>query len=325
MTPTSEYLGADRVAAAFRAIYAARRTGVLRLRRDGGACAIAFSGGHVTHAEAGRGQLRLAERMAARGLLTRDEYRRGVEQALAQGTRVGTALVSLGVVDEDGLRQALALHAKEIVSELLVWTEGTIKFEPRDASGGPYDQPLALSNAQLIAEASRAISDPDVFAAALERDARVGPARDPLLRLQLLRWPPAERLVVEAVGAGDRTVAEILAYAPLPSSQTERILATLHWAGVLELEATIAERPPFERELPRRDAVLEMFRGLRAVADRGLLGVEADATDAEIELGFLRVAGSFHPDGQHTRELSDLGEQLEAIFTRAASARDLLA
>ena len=324
MKLSSEYLEPGRVPAAFKALYSGRRTGVLRFRRDGTSCGVSFVGGHVSHAEAGRGQLRLAERMAARGLLSREDRKRGVERAIRDGRRVGETLVELGVIDTAALRQAMALHAKEIVAELLAWTEGSIVFEPRDRTGGRYEQPLAVSTAQLVVDASRVITDPDVFTAGLDREMGIAAAREPLLRLQRLRWSPADRFVLECVSGGSRTVEEIIRDVPLPRSEAERIVATFLWIGVLEPAQGEPASPPFEREAPSRSEVLAIFEALSSMDDFAVLGLAEEATDSEIEEGYARVASRFHPDAQHDTELADLGKMLEAIFVRAAAAYEAL-
>ena len=321
---SSEYLAPGRVPAAFKAMYSGRRTGVLRFRRDGTSCGVSFIGGHVSQAEAGRGQLRLAERMAARGLLSRQDRKRGAERAIQDGRRVGETLVGLGVIDVATLRQAMALHAKEIVAELLAWTEGSIVFEPRDRTGDRYEQPLALSTAQLVVDASRVITDHDVFCAGLDHEMRTAVAREPLLRMQRLRWSPADRFVLECVSGGSRTVEEIIREVPLPRSEAERIVSTLLWVGVLEPAQGEPASPPFEREIPSMSEVLGSFEALSSKDDLAVLGLAEEATDSEIEASYQRVASRFHPDAQHGTELEQLGEMLEAIFLRAEAAYEAL-
>jgi len=324
MKPSSGYPEPGRVPAVFKAMYSGRRTGVLRFRRDGTSCGVSFVGGHVAHAEAGRGQLRLAERMAARGLLSREDRKRAAERAIRDGRRMGETLVGLGVIDMAALRQAMALHAKEIVAELLAWTEGSIIFEPRDRIGGRYEQPLAVSTAQLVVDASRLITDQDVFRAGLDCEMRIAVAREPLLRMQRLRWAPADRFVLESVSGGSPTIAEIIRDVPLPVSEAERIVSTLLWIGVLEAAQDEPASPPFEREIPSRSQVLGVFEALSSKDDFAVLGLSEEATDSEIEEGYARVASRFHPDAQHDADLADLGEMLEAIFCRAEAAYEAL-
>ena len=324
MKTSPGYLGPGRVPAIFKAMYSGRRTGVLRFRRDGTSCGVSFVGGHVVHAEAGRGQLRLAERMAARGLLSREDRKRGAEQAIRDGRRMGETLVGLGVIDMATLRQAMALHATEIVAELLAWTEGSIIFEPRDRTGGRYEQPLAVSTAQLVVDASRLITDQDVFRAGLDGEMRISVAREPLLRMQRLRWSPADRFVLEWISGGSPTIEEIIRDVPLPVSEAERIVSTLLWIGVLEAAQDEPASPPFEREISTRSQVLGVFEALSAKDDSAVLGLAEEATDSDIEEAYASVASRFHPDAQHDAELDDLGETLEAIFIRAEAAYEAL-
>lgn len=324
MSFSSGYLEPGRVPASFKAMYAGRRTGVLRFRRDGTSCGVSFIGGHVSHVEAGRGQLRLAERMAARGLLSRDDRKRGTERALRDGRRVGETLVGLGLIDQEALRHAMVLHAKEIVAELLAWTEGNITFEPRDRVGGRYEQPLALSTAQLVVDASRVITDHDVFGASLDRDLPIAIAKQPLLRMQRLRWSPADRFVLDCVSGGRRSIAEVVRDVPLPATEAERIVSTLLWIGVLEPARAEIERPPFEREIPSKAEVLEFHAELGAKDHFRVLGLAKGATETEVAQAYARVASRFHPDAQHDVELEDLGEELEAIFERAEEAFEAL-
>ena len=51
-----------------------------------------------------------------------------------------------------------------------------------------------------------------------------------------------------------------------------------------------------------------------------MLGIERSATEQQVKEAYFRLAKRFHPDAHHDATLSDLRDQLEAVFIRLGEA-----
>jgi tetratricopeptide (TPR) repeat protein len=74
----------------------------------------------------------------------------------------------------------------------------------------------------------------------------------------------------------------------------------------------------------RRLEILEAHDGLGFRTHFQVLGVERDATEAQVREAYFRLAKRFHPDVHHDEALSDLRDELEEIFTRLGEAYEVL-
>jgi hypothetical protein len=75
---------------------------------------------------------------------------------------------------------------------------------------------------------------------------------------------------------------------------------------------------------PRRLEVLEAHQGLKTKNHFAVLGLTRDATEAQVKEAYFRLAKRFHPDVHHSAGLSDLREQIEAVFIRLGLAYEVL-
>jgi hypothetical protein len=82
---------------------------------------------------------------------------------------------------------------------------------------------------------------------------------------------------------------------------------------------------PATREVdPRRKEILEAYAGLETRTHFELLGIATEATEAQVQEAYFRLAKRCHPDAHHDPALSDLREKLEAVFSRLGEAYEVL-
>jgi tetratricopeptide (TPR) repeat protein len=74
----------------------------------------------------------------------------------------------------------------------------------------------------------------------------------------------------------------------------------------------------------RRIEILEAYAGLEAGTHYQILGIERDATEAQVKEAYFRMAKRFHPDVHHDEALQDLRDKLEAVFIRLGEAYEVL-
>ena len=121
----------------------------------------------------------------------------------------------MGALTSERLEDALALHIRDIVARVFAWTEGTYEFEAEPEAATP-ELTLKLSTGELILEAVRQVSDPDVVRYALgDLDRLLGLSSDPLLRFQKVALSPTDGFVLSRVD-GTLSAREVMQMIPLP-------------------------------------------------------------------------------------------------------------
>lgn len=74
----------------------------------------------------------------------------------------------------------------------------------------------------------------------------------------------------------------------------------------------------------RRQEIVDAYGGLKTRTFFEMLGIERSATEQQVKEAYFRLAKRFHPDAHHDATLSDLVDQLEAVFIRLGEAYETL-
>jgi curved DNA-binding protein CbpA len=237
-----------------RSLYVGRRSGMLRLKRGEEEQSLRFRGGTIVNAHTNVVADRLGEMLVRRGLLSQADLERATEIVVRDRRRLGAVLAELGLLDTNGLEDAIALHVHEMLARLFAWPDGSYVFtdEASQPSGGEVT--LKLSTGELILEAVRAVKDPDVVRYALgDLDRLLQLSNDPLLRFQTLTLSPTDGFVLSRVD-GSTSAHELLQMIPLPAEETQRSLFGLLSTGVVEYgekkRKEAAAASPLPREPP---------------------------------------------------------------------------
>jgi curved DNA-binding protein CbpA len=222
--------------AVLRELYVGRKTGTLHCETGGERRSVRLHRGTIINAEASVAEDHLGEMLVRRGLLTADDLLRATEIVVREKRKLGQVFIDLGLLDRDGLEDAIALQAREILTKVFTWNEGTYEFVERPE--GPIDGELTLklSTGELILEAVRAIQDPDVIRYALgDIGQTLVLSNDPLLRFQKLTLSPTDGFVLSRVD-GTLSVREIVQMIPLPAEETRKSLFGLLCTGIIEVK-----------------------------------------------------------------------------------------
>ena len=224
-----------------RQIYVGRRNGLLHLVKGQERQSLRFRRGHIVNATTNVVAERLGEMLVRRGMLSPADLERATETVLRERKRLGLVLSELGLIDTNGLEDAIALHVHEMLAKVFSWDEGSYSFEEENDAPGA-ELTLKLTTGELILEAVQAVKDPDVVRYSLgDRDRVLRLSTDPLLRFQKLTLAPADGYVLSRVD-GVTTAHEIVQMIPLPAEVVERSLLALLSTGVIEY-AEGARRP----------------------------------------------------------------------------------
>ncbi len=231
-----------------RSLYVERRSGMLRLVRGEEEQSLRFHGGHIVNAQTSIKTERLGEMLVRRGLLSAPDLVRSTEIVMREKRRLGAVLAELGLLDRNGLEDAIAFHVHEMLARLFAWPDGRFSFEDEPEETSREEVTLKLSTGELILEAVRAVKDPDVVRYALgDIDGVLALSSDPLLRFQKLTLSPADGFVLSRID-GVASAREILQMIPLPAEETQKSLFGLLSTGVIAYTGEKRRK----REPPRR-------------------------------------------------------------------------
>ncbi len=346
------------IAGILRELYVGRKSGLLHFTKEGERRSVRLYKGNIIHADTNVKEERLGETLVRRGLLSASDLKRATGFVLRDKRRLGEVLQEMGVLDKDQLEDALALQVREILPKVFAWSDGEYAFEPDSSEvPGDHDATLKLSTGEIILEAVRSVSDPDVVRYALgDIDRVLGLSSDPLLRFQKVTLSPADGFVLSRVD-GTMSAREIIQMNTAPAEETARSLHGLLCTGILEYlpvppkvapkadprrpaPAPVAPPPPaahlevaleavpaakVERgEDTRRREILDAYETLRSKNHFEVLGIPRGSNEGQIKEAYFRLAKRFHPDAHHDPALADLADKLEAVFIRLGEAYELL-
>jgi tetratricopeptide (TPR) repeat protein len=207
-----------------------------------------FRTGHIVHGDTNVREEWLGEVLVRQGLISREDLKRATGFVLRDGKRLGQVLVETNLLDKSQLEDALAIHVRELLLKVFLWTEGTYGFEETEADqAAEGDLTLKLSTGEMILEAVRRVSDPDVVRYALgDIDRVLGLSSDPLLRFQRIALSPVDGFVLSRID-GTLSAREIIQLAAVPAEEAQRSLFGLLCTGVVEYLPV----PPKPRPAPQ--------------------------------------------------------------------------
>ncbi|HEX8150311.1 MAG TPA: DUF4388 domain-containing protein [Pyrinomonadaceae bacterium] len=338
-----------------REISDARLSGALRLERERAKAVVYFDGGEVAAAVSNARALRLVEVLRRSGAVDAGRLYAAVGERMSD-EQAGAALLHSGVLDESGLKRLQERQSKEVLGEVLHWTDGEWMFDPRVRLAGA--QVLRLDVSGLLAESARNLPR-GLVAARMRDDAQtVAPAEGLEEKLSSgLRLLPAEAFVMSRVYAPAR-LGEVVAVSGLPEQETRHAVYVLALGGLLTrtggprilptealklaeqqraAAAVVAaapaaapetQRPTDERpaaaEPDRRGTAEELFALARGATHYEVLGVARSASADEVKRAYYSHARRLHPDLLRRDADEETRQRIDAAFARVAQAYDTL-
>src|SRR5215207_4756469 len=213
-----------------REISDARLSGALRLEHERAKAAVYFDGGEVAAAVSNVRALRLVEVLRRSGAVDAGRLFAAVGERMSD-EQAGVELVSSGVLDESGLKRLQERQSREVLGEVLRWTDGEWHFDPRVRLAGTSKARPEVSG--LLAESARGLP-PQLIAARMREDAQtITPAEGFEEKMSSgLRLLPVEAFVMSRIYA-PTTLSEIVAVSGLPEEETRRAVYVLALGGLL--------------------------------------------------------------------------------------------
>ena len=336
-----------------REISDARLSGALRLEHERAKAAVYFDDGQVAAAVSNARALRLVEVLRRSGVVDASRIYAAVSERMSD-ERAGAALLQSGVLDESGLGRLQERQSKEVLGEVLCWTEGEWSFDPRVRLAGAYTARMDVSG--LLAESARNLP-PGMVAARMRSDAQmIAPAEGFEEKMSSgLRLLPAEAFVMSRVYAPTR-LGEVIAVSGLPEKETRCAIYVLALGGLLTrtggsrilpaealtiaaqqraAAAVAAEAPAPESPLKTGErqaqaepethgTVEELLARATGATHYEVLGVARSASADDVKRVYYSHARRLHPDRFRRDADEETRQRIDAAFARIAQAYDTL-
>lgn len=338
-------------------------TGTLELSRDKVRKRITWSEGVPVLADSNRPNEDLCTQLVDADRLGPAQARRVAEHMEAKGVGEGAALLALALLDPKELVVALREQLRRRLVECFAWPAGSYALTPSEAAASETEA-LRVDPIEILHDGLTTHWSPErtlqELAPQLERYPTPGP-RFAALAGRLRRSPEVEALV-NGIDAG-RPFGEAVHRAPGPAALAAAwVLAETGALSFSDrpVEDGDAPEPPAEAapafdieievsgraaEEAADEVVLEdagAAQGLspeaeemrKEVLDRHgrldemdhyeVLGIAADAADAEVKKAYFGLAKRFHPDALSRAGLSEIHREANELFGRIAQAYQTL-
>jgi hypothetical protein len=272
----------------FSLIQLSKKTGVLRIAREGCEGSIWFRDGEVFFATSDWRRELLGQRLVSEGKITPNALERALATRKAEpvdGRRLGTILVDEGYLVPSTLETFVQEQIQDTIFDLMRWDDGAFHFEPLTEIPSDEDIGLSVSVENIVMEGSRRLDE-------WNRIRRKIPSMDMVFRMSTapgqgtfeISLKPAEWKLLLALD-GARSVAELAEETRRTDFEVARALYGLHSAGLLELAAdedAEAAREHRKTRAARLDAARESGRRrahAAAHADAGSSAAQAAADE----------------------------------------------
>jgi len=320
-------------------VYSARMSGALLLARGTIKKIVNFDEGYPVSVRSNMlseclGQILLEQRLISEEALE-DSLRRMKETHKHQGE----VLVAMGALSPYNLSRALMLQMEAKLLGIFSWTSGDFMFKKGLSH---QDAPMRLERtpSALILEGIRRHYDAERINSVLEplSGKFLTPNPDPRRRLQDITSDANERRFIDGLD-GTVKLEVALASSPIPIDHARLLLVAMSEAGMITpSQAPLRGQKDEIRRTPRpvdlgsasvptgersREELAAMSAVMRAQDHFEVLGVEREATPAEIADAYHGLARDFHPDLFRLRsdEVRDVARQ---IFERLQQAFEVL-
>lgn len=218
-----------------------RKSGTLQIESKRVRKWLSFRDGHIVGCYSDDPPERLGQFLLARGKITEDQLRVGLEKQESEKKHLGKVLTEMGALKMEEITPLLEAKAEETIYSLFEWTEAVFRFHQtisQHANIFPVDlrvEDVLLRGLQRFDEVERirtVFNDPGIVL----RHTQTSPPAGVLANRMA-------RLLYEAVN-GERTVAEILLHIHGSEFLVTKFLFQLHRNGFLEIIGTKPTRTP---------------------------------------------------------------------------------
>jgi CheY-like chemotaxis protein/tetratricopeptide (TPR) repeat protein len=335
-----------------RRLYEQKATGSLLLLRDAAKKdatkkIVTFVDGYPTSVKSNVLAECLGQILVDRKLITDKALSDSLARMKTEKRQQGQILVEMGALSPHNLQRALIEQVETKLLEVFEWPDGKFMFKEGDTGESLGARRLERPPAALILEGIRRHYDEARQRAVLDAyvNQPVALSPDPVLRLQDVTTDPAVLAYINSID-GNESIDEILARAPIARAEARLLLVALAEAGMITHaegpsarrrgtpgmagftlsppQGVVAAVAPPQTSGPLSGGQLSMVAETVRTQDFfWSLGIERDATTADIDRAYDAHARTFHPD--RYRHSSDEDRKMaQEIFERLGEAHRTL-
>lgn len=235
----------------------ARKTGTLKIERNGERAQLGFREGKLVHATVNGQGGQLAAALRQSGMITEEQARTIRSRAGGRSDKeLGLLLVNAGYVSQKDILKSVRSYILNSVYPLFTWTEGSFRFE----SGPPKDDgaitvPIDLEN--VIMQGTRRLEQWEKLREELpDLDVSLKFADRPRASLRDINLNVEEWRVISFINPRN-TIRQIAQYNNLSEFQIRKIVYGLLQAGLVEILRPELEEEPQRPEATRKKAKKE--------------------------------------------------------------------
>lgn len=322
-------------------LYAERATGSLLLLREPVKKIASFADGYPVSVRSNVPSETLGQILREKRLISADVLAESVQRMQKEKRQQGQILVEMGALSPFNLERALVEQVEAKLFEVFSWPDGKYMFrpgEPPPAHAVRLERPPAA----LILEGIRRHYHESRRDAVLARYAGhvVALSSDPWLRLQEMTSDLRELAFIRSID-GARPLEAVLSRAEISTEKAKLLMVALSEAGMIEkVESTSRRKAPQPSSTPSAPAIpapvppatsvplgsaqLSMMLQTARTQDYfWVLGVEREATSADIDRAFEGLARNFHPDRYRLAPDEDR-RMAQELFERLTEAHETL-
>ncbi len=232
-------------------IYYQRKTGVLTVEAGFDRVRILFYEGNIVFVESSRRtESRMGILLLKKGLIKEKDLEAALAQQKATGAKLGNALVKMGAISGDSLRDTLVQQFTELISYLFTWRQGRYEFKPQ---GIPVDKdiPISLDTQHILMEGLRILDEWSAVEGKITLESVFTKTQAPPVELD-----ETGKQVYDLVD-GENDVSAIAGISGIDSFRISKTLLELYEKGVVEKKATgkksepaLSKAAPKDRRLP---------------------------------------------------------------------------
>ena len=259
----------------FRLFSRSQKTGRLDVVRRAGRGHVYFRAGGIYFATSSLTRAPLGRKLISLGLLTERQLMEALDLHAETGQRVGDVLMAMEAISRPQLEDALRSQIEDAIFDLMRWDRGEFSWQPDVAVATEITLNLTVEN--LIMEASRRLDELELIQDQIPSPEAimVMAPEAPRTGARITIAPEEWRVLV--LVDGRRTVAEVASMSNIEAESAFKVLHGLARAGLIELATPRGLAHMNRGLLPDADASSE---GRRRVGRSGSSFTPEDAEGA---------------------------------------------
>jgi len=310
-----------------------RKTGVLHIETEQWRKKIYFKDGEMVFSSTDQDDEQLGAMLLAAGRIALHQYQNILTLAQETGKSQGTVMVEMRYIEPQELVQVVHRRVEAVIMNLCNIDNARFFFREEPLPRGEIVM-LKLNSSDLLYRGSKKTGCIDTFKKRyLHHHTEVSISSEMRSILDRLVLDAQDKEILSLIN-GKTSLNEILSISPLKQEDTLRSVYALFNAQLLEVESAMTEEEePQEQETAPEgksldpelsDRIDKLYRELKTLGYRGVLGLQPGATAAEIKSAYHAMAKEYHPDRYLFFKSEELREKLNIIFAYINEAyRDL--